>query len=217
MSRLSTAGAASLVLAAPLVIIGTLVSPTISDEAADQLRALTAHRGAAIVGQALSNVALVLLIAGTIWLALRIAASSPKLAVAGGVLGVLGDLVVLFEGGVHATSAAIVASLDPTNASSALDRIVSSAAVKGLEPLSLLGDIGLLLLGIGAVRIGLPRWAAAALGAGALVEGVGFATTTKAGVVVGFALVLVGAVMAARAAASASDAVAARHAEPVTV
>ena len=219
MSRPSIAGAISLVAAAPLVLIGTVVSPTISDEAADQAKALAGHRSAMILGQVLSNVALVLLLAGTIWLAITIASNSPKLAVAGGILGVLGDLVVMFEGGVHATFASIVGSLDASNATTALDRIGSSAAVKGLEPLSLLGDIGLLILGIGAVKIGLPRWAAGALGVGALVEGAGFGSSTKALVIIGFALVFIGAVMAVRAAATnqADERVAARPAQRVAV
>jgi len=206
MSRPSIAGAISLVAAAPLVIVGTVVSPTISDEAADQSAALTDHRSAMILGQALSNIALVLLIGGTVWLTLTIAARSPKLAIAGGVLGVFGDLVVLFEGGVRATFASIVGSIDANSASTALDRISSSAAVKGLEPLSLLGDIGLLILGIGAVKIGLDRWAAGALGIGAIVEGVGFATSVKAVVIIGFVLVFVGAVMAVRSAMTAAAA-----------
>ncbi|MGH8889027.1 MAG: hypothetical protein ACRDV3_04610, partial [Acidothermaceae bacterium] len=109
---------------------------------------------------------------------------------------------VLFEGGIHAAFASIVGSLDATSATSAIDRIGSSVVASGLEPLSLLGDIGLLLLGIGAVRIGLPRWAAASFGVGALVEGVGFATSTKAIVVIGFALVFVGAVVIARTASA---------------
>jgi uncharacterized membrane protein len=204
LSKTSIAGASSLVAAAPFVIIGTLVSPTISDEAADQSSALASHRSAMILGQVLSNIALVLLIAGTIWLAVTIVSRSPKLAVAGGVLGVLGSLVVMFEAGVHATFASIVGNLDADQARTALERIGSSAAVKGLEPLSLLGDIGLLLLGIGAVRIGLPRWAAASLGVGALMEGAGFGSSTKALVVIGFVLVFVGAVMAVRAARAAT-------------
>ncbi|MGH8890202.1 MAG: hypothetical protein ACRDV3_10680, partial [Acidothermaceae bacterium] len=112
MSRASIAGAISLVVAAPLVIVGTLVAPTISDEAADQVGALTAHRNAMIAGQAFSDIALVLLLAGTIWLALTIAARSPRLAITGAILGVLGDLVVLFEDGIHAAFASIVGSLD---------------------------------------------------------------------------------------------------------
>jgi len=202
MSRPSIAGAISLVVAAPLVIVGTLVSPTISDEAADQVSALTAHRSAMIVGQTLSSIALVLLLGGTIWLALMVAPRSPKLALTGVILGVLGDLVVLFEGGIRSTFASVVGSADATSATTVVDRIGSSAAASGLEPLSLLGDIGLLLLGIAAVRVGLPRWAAASLALGALVEGVGFATSTKAVVVIGFALVFVGAVTAARTVAS---------------
>lgn len=205
MSRPFIAGAICFVTAAPLVIVGTLVSPTISDEAADQTSALTDHRTAMILGQALSNIALVLLMAGTIWLALTIASRSPKLAVTGGILGVFGNLIVLFEGGVHATYASIVGNVDAATAATTIDRIASSAAAQGLEPLSLLADIGLLVLGIGAVRIGLPRWAAASLGVGALVEGVGFATSTKAVVVIGFVMVFIGAVMAVRAAGSSSE------------
>lgn len=205
MSRPSIAGATSLIAAAPLVIIGTLVSPTISDATTDQVRALTNHRSAMILGQTLSNLALVLLIAGAIWLAVQTAPRSPKLAVTGGTLGVLGNLIVLFEGGVHATFASLVGSVDATNAASAIDRIGSSIAVQGLEPLSLLADVGLLVLGIGAVRIGLPRWAAASLGAGALVEGLGFATSTKAIVIIGFAMVFAGAAMAVRAATASPE------------
>lgn len=217
LSKPSFAGAVCLVVAAPIVIVGTLVSPTVSDEAADQVSALTDHRSAMILGQTLSNLALVLLIAGTVWLATATYSRSPKLALAGGILGVLGDLVVLFEGGVHATFASAVASLDPNNATTAIDRISSSAAVKGLEPLSLLGDVGLLLLGIAAVRIGLPKWAAACLGVGALVEGVGFASATKGVIVIGFVLVFVGAVMAVHAAAEPTSELVTQPAHRVAV
>lgn len=202
MSRPSVAGAICLVAAAPLALVGNLVISTLSDDATDQVDALTHHRGPMILGQTLSNLGLVLIIAGTIWLAFRIGRASPKLALAGGILGVFGSLIVLFEAGIQASFASVVTGLDAGHATTALDRIGASAAVKGLEPLSLLGDIGLLLLAIGAVRIGLPRWAAASLGVGALVEGVGFATATKAVVVIGFLLLFVGAVMAVRAAAA---------------
>lgn len=219
MSRPSIAGAVSLVAAPVLVIVGTLVLPTVSDEAADQLSAVTHHRSGMIVGQTLSAIALVPLIAGTIWLAAVTWPRSRTLALVGGTLGVLGDLVVMFENGTHATAVSIVGGLDAANAATALDHISSSAMVKGLEPLSLLGDIGLLVLAIGAVRIGLPRWAAAALGIGALLEGAGFGSSTKALVILGFALVFVGAVMAVRAVATsaASDAVTTRPAQRVAV
>jgi hypothetical protein len=202
MSRPSVAGAICLVAAAPLAFIGTLVAPTLSDKAADQVDALTNHRGSMILGQTLSNIGLVLIIAGAIWLAFRIGRASPKLALTGGILAVFGSLVVLFEAGIQASWASIVAGLDASNATTAIDRITNSAAVAGLQPISLLGDIGLLVLAIGAVRIGLPQWAAGCLGVGALIEGVGFATAVKAVVAIGFVLVFVGAVMAVRAAAT---------------
>jgi hypothetical protein len=200
MSKISAAGATCLVAAAPLVIIGTLISPTISDEAADQVSAFNSHRAAMITGMTLSAIALVLLIGGTIWLALAVASRSSRLAVAGGVLGVFGSLVVLFENSLDAAIPSIVRGLDATQATAIVDRINSSLAVSGLEPVTILGDIGLLVLGIAAVKIGLSRWAAAALGVGALIEGAGFATSTKAVVVTGFVLVFAGAVMAVRAA-----------------
>jgi len=198
MSKTSVAGATSLVAAAPLVIFGTLISPTVSDEATDQVNALAAHRGAVIAGMTLSAVALVLLIAGTVWLALVTAPRSPKLAVTGGILGVFGSLVVMFENSMHAAVPSIVRGLSSTQAVAIVDRVGSSTAAAGLEPLSILGDIGLLLLGIAAVRAGLPRWAAAVFGIGALTEGAGFATSTKPLVVLGFALVFVGAAMVVR-------------------
>ena len=199
MSRPSIGGAICLVAAAPLALVGNLVIPTLSDEATDKVAALTHHRGPMILGQTLSNLGLVLLIAGTIWLAFRTGRTSPKLALAGGILGVFGSLVVLFEAGIQASFASVVAGLDVDHATTALDRIGASAAVKSLEPLSLVGDIGLVVLAAATVRIGVPRWAAACLGAGALVEGLGFATAAKAVVVIGFVLLFVGAVMVVRA------------------
>lgn len=203
MPRPSIAGAICLIAAAPLALVGNLVMPTLSDEATDRVAALTQHRGPMILGQTLSNVGLVMLIAGTIWLAFRIGRASPKLALAGGILGVFGSLVVLFEAGVQASFASIVAGLDADHATTALDRIGASAAVKSLEPLSLVGDIGLVMLAVAAMRIGMPRWAAACLGVGALVEGLGFATAAKGVVAIGFALLFVGAVMVVRATLSA--------------
>ena len=172
-SRSMTAGAVAL-LAAPIVVIaGTLAQPTLSDDAASQVAALTGHRGAMITGMTLSSIAVVLLIAGIIWLALALAPRAPRLAMAGGVLGVFGLLVVMFENSVAAAGPAIVTSLDRIQATFALDRIHSGAAITALGPLSITGDIGLALLGIAAVKAGATRWAGAAIVAGALGYGAG--------------------------------------------
>jgi hypothetical protein len=195
----STIAGAAALLAAPVVVIAaTLAQPTLSGDAAKQVAALTEHRGAVIAGMAASTIGVVLLIAGLIWLAFAIAPRAPRLAMAGGVLGVLGLLIVLFENSVRAAAPAIVGALNRAQATAVLDRINSGAAISALEPLAILGDIGIALLGIAVVKAGAPRWAAAAIVVGAVGEGVGFATDTKALVVISFALIFVGLLQAVR-------------------
>jgi hypothetical protein len=79
-----------------------------------------------------------------------------------------------------------------------LDRIHSAAAITALGPLSIIGDIGLALLGIAAVKAGAPRWAGAAIVARALTEGAGFATGSRALVITAFAVLFVGLLQAVR-------------------
>lgn len=199
MSSKSTIAGAAALLAAPIVVIAaTLAQPTLSDDTAKQVAALTDHRSAVIAGMALSMIAVVLLIAGIVWLAFALAPRAPRLAVTGGVLGVLGSLIVLFENSVGAAAPAIVAGLDRAQATALLDRIHSSAAISALEPLSLVGDIGIALLGIAAVKAGAPRWAAAAIVIGALGEGAGFATGSEALVIISFAFLFIGLLQAVR-------------------
>lgn len=198
LSKNSLAGAAALLLAPLVVIPSVLVRPTLSDDAANQVAALTDHRQAMIAGNALTSIALVLLIAGIVWLALALAPRAPSLAIAGGLLGVLGSLIVVFMSGVEAAAPAIVDGLDPANATATLHRIQSSAAVSGLGPTELLGNIGIALLGIAVIKAGAPRWAAAAIVIGALGEGAGFGTHSKALVIIGFAVMFIGFVEAVR-------------------
>ena len=197
LSKSTFAGATAL-LAAPIVVIaGTLAQPALSDDAATQVAALTVHRGPMIAGMTLRTTGLILLVAGTVWLALTLAPRAPRLAMAGGVLGVLGSLVVLFENGVGAAAPAIVDTLDRAQATAVLDHI-NSGPISALDPLSILGDIGIALLGIAVARAGAPRWAAAAIVIGALGEGAGFATGTKALVIISFALLFAGLLQAVR-------------------
>jgi hypothetical protein len=197
LSKSTFAGATAL-LAAPIVVIAaTLAQPTLSGDAATQVAALTDHRGAVIAGMAANTIGVVLLIAGLIWLALTLAPRAPRLAMAGGGLGVLGLLVVLFGNGVGAAAPAIVDTLDRAQATAVLDHI-NTGAISALEPLAILGDIGIALLGIAVARAGAPRWAAAAIVIGALGEGAGFATGTKALVIISFALLFAGLLQAVR-------------------
>jgi hypothetical protein len=197
MSKRTIAGSLALLAAPIIVIVATLAQPTLSDDAARQVAALTDHRGAMITGMALNSIAVVLLIAGIIWFALALAPRAPRLALAGGVLSVFGLLVVLFENGVATASPAIVGGLDRIEAAFVLDRI-HAGAITALGPLSIIGDIGLALLGLAAVKAGAPRWAGAAIAVGALAEGVGFATGTKALVIIAFAVLFLGLLQAVR-------------------
>jgi hypothetical protein len=196
-SRSTIAGALALLAAPVVVIVSVLVRTTLSGDSATQVAALTSHHGAMVVGMALDMIALVLLIAGTIWLALAVAPRAPRLALAGGILGVFGSLVVLFENSVDAVAPAIAGTLGRAQAVTMLDRI-HSGAISALEPLSLAGDIGIALLGIAAVKAGAPRWAGAAIVVGALGEGAGFATGTKPLVIISFAVLFAGLLAAVR-------------------
>jgi hypothetical protein len=89
--------------------------------------ALTGHHQAMITGMTLSIIALVLLIAGTLWLALALAPGAPRLAIAGAVLGVFGALVVLFENSVAAAAPAIASGLGHAQATAMLERVHSGA------------------------------------------------------------------------------------------
>ncbi len=191
MHKPTVAGATALVVAPVLAIAGIAVSPTMSNESADQVTALTVHHSSMILGLALQTLAVGLLIAGTAWLALVVRERSPKWALAGAALGIGGLLIVLFEDGVSATAPAIVSGLDHSGATGLLDRI-HSGALAGLEPLSLLGDIGLAVLGIAAVKAGAARWTSAAIAVGALGGGAGFASGSKPLLLIAFSLLLVG-------------------------
>jgi hypothetical protein len=192
-----TAGAVAL-LAAPIVVIaGTLAQPTLSGDAASQVAAFTGHRRAMITGVALGLIAVVLFIAGIAWLALALAPRAQRLALTGGVLGVFGLLIVLFENSVAAAGPAIAGRPGQIQATSVLDRI-HSGAISALEPLAVTGDIGLVLLGLAVVKAGAPRWAGAAIVVGALAEGAGFATGTRALVITAFAVLFVGLLQAVR-------------------
>jgi hypothetical protein len=172
---------------------------------------------AEFAGMTLNLIALVLLIAGIIWLALAVGPRAPRLALAGGVLSVFGLLVVLFENSVGAAAPAIVGALGRGQAAAVLDRI-HSGAISALEPLSLVGDVGIALLGIAAVKAGAPRWAGAAIVIGAPGEGAGFATGTKALVIISFALLFAGLLPVVRMLATSSGSrVAARPAPAVAV
>lgn len=189
-----TAGSAgaAILLAAPLVAIGAVAAlPTVSDRGGDQVEALLNHRGAMIAGMTLQTISISLLIGGAIWLAYTLRGRGGRVATVGGVLAVAGSLITLFEDGVSATGPAIVGLLDPTRAAVLIDRI-HSGAIAAVEPLSLVADLGLALLGVAAVKAGAPRWSAVAVAVGAFAEGAGFGSSTRPLILAGFGALVIG-------------------------
>lgn len=198
MSKTMLAGAAALVAAPVLEVVSALVEPTASDDAADQVAAFVDHRGAAVLGVALEMIALGLLIAGTVWLAVCLARRSPKLAAWGGILAVFSYFVVAFENGTSLAAAAITQALPSPQATTALHAVAHSAGVSAVEPLSVLGIVGFVLLALALRRSAAPLWAAAGLAVGTAIETAGFAAGTRALVVAGFAVLAVSAAAVVR-------------------
>jgi hypothetical protein len=184
-------GAIALVAAPLVAITGIAIAPTMSDDAANQVTAFTAHHSAMVLGFTVLTLAVFLLIAGTAWLALAVNEQSPRLALTGGILGIGGLLVVLFEDGVSAATPAIATGLNHVAATALITR-VHSGAITALEPLSIVGDIGLAVLGFAAVKAGAPRWTSVVIAVGAMGEGVGFASGTKPLLLIMFTMLLVG-------------------------
>lgn len=198
MSKLSLAGVAALITAPLTIIVGAAVIPTLSDDAGNQVAALAHHRGTMLTGITLQTITVALMIGGTIWLAFALASRAPRLASIGGVLAVAGALIVLFVDSVHAAAIAAAIGVEPNQATATIHRITSSAAVSALEPLQMLQDLGLVLLGIAAAKAGAPRWAAAAIVVGALGESAGFAAGSRPLVIAAFAVLLAGLVPTVR-------------------
>lgn len=191
MTKNALMGATSFLAAPIFAAVGVLISTTMSDDAATQVAAFADHRSAMIGGAVFQTLGIVLFLAGIVWLATAVAPRARGLAVAGGILGVAGSLVILFEDGVVAAVPSVVSALDPAQAAAAVHRIHSSTAY-GLEPVSILQAIGCLLLALAALRSGVPRWAAGLFALGGFVDTVGFASASKPLTIIGFALLLAG-------------------------
>ena len=199
MSPISRAGAACL-LAGPLAgLASVLVEHTLSLKAADQAAAFTVHPTATHVGLAVNAVASVLLAAGLLWFAWTTYGRSPRLAVAGGVLGLLGSFSIMVDDAVHIAGSLVVSGLPAGRATQLLDRLTSGGLVAA-GVLSELADLGMILLAVAALRIGVPRWGTATLCLGVVAEAVGFGTGSRYLAAAGFALTLVGCATVVRTA-----------------
>lgn len=190
MTTTARAGAGVLLAAPLLALISNVVLPTVSDDAADRVAALDEHHTAMVIGLTVEVLSIALMIGGVIWLAATLRSRAPGLALAGGVLGVVGSLVVLFEDGLAAAGPAIVSTLGTAQATSVLDHVHSGGAGR-VEPLALLLVLGLILLGAAAVKAGAPAWLGAVVAIGAIGHGIGEATGTRVLLVAAFAVLFV--------------------------
>lgn len=186
MPKPADAGAIALLAGPVLGLTATIVMPTLSDDADDVVNALTAHHTAMTSGLTLQTLSIPFMIAGLVWLATTLVKRSPRLALTGGILGVAGGLLILFEDGLDDTAPSIVSSLQGNHATAALNQLGSSFAA-AIDPLALLFDLGLALLGFAAVKAGAQRWIGPALTVCALLQGVGFASAARPVLLVSFA------------------------------
>jgi len=191
MSPLSRAGAACLILGPIAGVASVLIQRSVSLQAADLAVAYTAHPTATHLGFAVNAVASVLTAAGLIWFAWSTYSRSPRLAVAGGVLGGLGLFSVMFDDAVHLAGSIVTGGLTPAQATPLLDRL-TSGGVTAAGIFSELADLGVILLAVAALRLGVPRWGSALICIGALAQGLGFASGTRYLAAAGFAVALVG-------------------------
>jgi hypothetical protein len=197
MSTQSRAGATVLVLAPLFGLISVLVGAPVSGKAADLADRFVHHSAAAQAGLAINAIAATLLVGGIVWFGRATHERAPRLALTGAVLGVLGMLAVLFDDAVHVSGSLVVDGMSVDEATTALHPL-TSGGVFAVGPLSELGDIGLIVLAVAALRLGLPRWAAAVLCVGVVAEGVGFGAGSRYLVAAGFALTFVGLAMVVR-------------------
>lgn len=194
----SRLGAACLVVGPLAALASVLIEPTISDKAADQAEAAVVHFDALQGGLAVNAVGAVLVAAGLVWLAWVTHRRSPRLAAAGGALGVIGLFAVALDDGLTLAGAAMTRGLDVARATALLDPIYSGG-LASVGVISVLNVIGMILLGAAALRSGVTRWAPAAIIVGAVVNAVGFASGDRYLAAVSFAVLALGFAGTARA------------------
>lgn len=206
MCPLSRTGGACLLVGSLAGLASVLVERSVSLKAGDLASAFTGHPAATQTGLAVNAVGAVLLAGGLIWLAWRTFSRSPRLAVAGGVLGVLGLFAIVTDDAVHVAGSVVVNGLTAAQAMPLLDRLTSGGVVAA-GVLSELLDLGVILLAIAALRIGVPRWGSALLVLGSIGEGVGFSAGSRYLAAAGFAFTFLGFATVVRAALAGAPAV----------
>jgi hypothetical protein len=183
-SALSRAGGACLLGGLLFGAVSVLAQPTISSDPAPMAAAISGHSAAMVLGGALNSIGAALLVAGLAWWAWLTYSRAPRWAVIGGVLGVLGILAVLLDDGLQ-IAAALMGSTAHT-----LDGMSAASGVIG--PISVLNDVGMIVLAVASLRRGIPRALVSTAIIGSVVESAGFATGARYLAVVGLVVLLAG-------------------------
>ena len=84
MSASARAGSAALIVGPLLGLAGYAMLPTLSDDAAPLVHAVTVHPDAMVAGLTLQALGIAVLIGGMVWLAVTLIPAARRLAIAGG-------------------------------------------------------------------------------------------------------------------------------------
>jgi hypothetical protein len=133
-----------------------------------------------------------------VWLASIASKSAAALAVSGGVVAVLGLLAVMLDNGIQLAGSVVAEGLGTDQATTLLQPLDSSG-VAAVDGISVLHDIGMILLGVALLNTSVPKGASAAVIVGAVVQAAGFESGKHYVAAVGFALLFLGFAATVRA------------------
>ncbi|HET7385354.1 MAG TPA: hypothetical protein VFJ19_01670 [Nocardioidaceae bacterium] len=183
-TTLSRAGGACLLGGLTLGAISLIIGHTISSDPATMAAAIADHPTATVVGLAFNLLGAALLVGGLSWWAWTSYGRSPKLATIGGVLGVFGVLAIVFDDAIDMAAALMGAS------SGAIGGITTASGIAG--PLSVLNDVGMILLAVASLKLGVSRAVMSTAIVGTVLEAAGFATATRYLAFAGLVVLLAG-------------------------
>jgi hypothetical protein len=182
-------------IAAPLFLVASaLVSPQLKTDEGAQLAVIAAHPTRWYWFTLLLLIGSILLVPALFGIAALVHRQSPRLAIIGGSLAVLGSLIAIGDVMSQFVSWQMVADgADRAQMAALLQRVDNAAGVGvvfSVGGLSVL--IGVVLLTIGLIRTRVaPAWAAIGLSLGTVLNLVAFSSASAAGVAVSWVVLLV--------------------------
>jgi hypothetical protein len=192
---LTTGGAACLIVAPTLLLSSALAAPPLKAAPADQLSVIADHPDRWYWYAVLILAGSVLLVPALAALTSLIVPRSPRLALTGGGLALVGSLIAIADAGNELVVSRMVgAGTDRAQMVGVLDRYQTDTAISVIFTIGGLSVLlGVLLLAIGLYRSSaVPSWVAAAVPVGAVLNVVGLSVGNTPAVI-GSCLVLLAA------------------------